>query len=138
MLDHSTIEKLRGMNLTAFAAELERQMSDSSFSQITFEERLGLLVDSEWNRRRNNKLNRLIKKAAFSAPNATVEGIEYIEDRHLDKKQILRFAACNYIDEGHHIILKGASGNGKTYLACALGNAACRKFKSVRYICSLP
>lgn len=134
MLDHSTIEKLRGMNLTAFAAELERQMSDSSFSQITFEERLGLLVDSEWNRRRNNKLNRLIKKAAFSAPNATVEGIEYIEDRHLDKKQILRFAACNYIDEGHHIILKGASGNGKTYLACALGNAACRKFKSVRYI----
>ena len=134
MLDHSTLEKLRGMNLTAFAAELERQMSDSSFSQITFEERLGLLVDSEWNRRRNNKLNRLIKKAAFSAPNATVEGIEYIEDRHLDKKQILRFAACNYIDEGHHIILKGASGNGKTYLACALGNAACRKFKSVRYI----
>ena len=126
--------KKRGMNLTAFAAELERQMSDSSFSQITFEERLGLLVDSEWNRRRNNKLNRLIKKAAFSAPNATVEGIEYIEDRHLDKKQILRFAACNYIDEGHHIILKGASGNGKTYLACALGNAACRKFKSVRYI----
>ena len=79
-------------------------------------------------------MNRLIKKAAFSAPNATVEGIEYIEDRHLDKKQILRFASCNYIDEGHHIILKGASGNGKTYLACALGNAACRKFKSVRYI----
>ena len=114
MLDHSTLEKLRGMNLTAFAAELERQMSDNSFSQMTFEERLGLLVDSEWNRRRNNKLNRLIKKAAFSAPNATVEGIEYIEDRHLDKKQILRFAACNY--------------------ACALGNAACRKFKSVRYI----
>lgn len=65
MLDHSTIEKLRGMNLTAFAAELERQMSDSSFSQITFEDRLGLLVDSEWNRRRNNKLNRLIKKLLF-------------------------------------------------------------------------
>ena len=47
---------------------------------------------------------------------------------------MLRFAACNYIDEGRHIILKGASGNGKTYIACALGNAACRKFKNVRYI----
>ena len=73
---------------------------------MAFKDRLGLLVDSEWNRRRNNKLNRLIKKPAFSTPSDTVEGIEYIEDRHLDKKQILRFAACRYIDEGHHIILK--------------------------------
>lgn len=73
MLDKSTLEKLRGMNLSAFAAELERQMNDSSFSQMEFEDRLGLLVDSEWNRRRNNKLNRLIKKAAFSTPSATVE-----------------------------------------------------------------
>lgn len=60
-------------------------------------------------------------------------GAEYA-DRHLDKGKMLRFATCNYIDEGRHIILKGASGNGKTYIACALGNAACRKFKSVRYI----
>lgn len=65
MLDHSTLEKLRGLNLTAFATELERQMSDGNFSQMAFEERLGLLVDSEWNRRRNNKLNRLIKKSSF-------------------------------------------------------------------------
>ena len=103
MLDKSTLEKLHGMNLSAFTAELERQTNDSCFSQMAFEDRLGLLVGSEWNRRRNNKLNRLIKKAAFSTPSATVEGIEYIEDRHLDKKQILRFAACYYIDEGHHV-----------------------------------
>ena len=63
-----------------------------------------------------------------------IEGIEYIEDRHLDKGKMLHFATCNYIDEGRHIILKGASGNGKTYISCALENAACRKFKSVRYI----
>ena len=63
-----------------------------------------------------------------------MEGIEYHEDRKLDKAQILRFATCKYIDEGHHIILKGASGNGKTYIACALGNAACRRFKKVQYI----
>ena len=77
---------------------------------------------------------RIIKNAHFTAPNATIEGIEYHEDRKLDKAQILRFATCQYINEGHHIILKGASGNGKTYLACALGHAACRKFKSVKYI----
>ena len=72
--------------------------------------------------------------AFSSSPSIRMEGIEYIEDRHLDKGKMLRFATCRYVDEGRHIILKGASGNGKTYIACALGNAACRKFKTVRYI----
>ena len=63
-----------------------------------------------------------------------IEDVEYHKDRKLDKTQILRFATCKYIEDGHHIILKGASGSGKTFLACALGNAACRKFKTVRYI----
>jgi len=82
----------------------------------------------------SNKLNKFTRNARFSVPSASIEGIEYFEDRRLDKAQILRFATCKYLDDGHHIILKGASGNGKTYLACAIGNAACRKFKSVRYI----
>ena len=102
--------------------------------QLDFEERLGLLVDAEWNRRQSNKLNRYIRNAHFSLPNATIEGIEYHEDRKLNKNQILRLATDRYISEGHHVVLKGASGNGKTYLACALGNAACRKFISVRYV----
>ena len=132
---NNTIERLRAMKMNAFASELERQISDSdSYSQLGFEDRLALLVDSEWNRRQNNKLTRYIRSARFSDASATMEGIEYIEDRHLDKGKMLRFATCGYIDNGRHIILKGASGNGKTYIACALGNAACRKFKTVRYI----
>ncbi|MBR6873996.1 MAG: ATP-binding protein, partial [Ruminococcus sp.] len=131
----NTIEQLRAMKMNAMAAELERQLEDSeSYSQVGFEDRLAMLVDTEWNRRQNNKFTRYIKNAHFSEANATIEGIEYIEDRHLDKGKMLRFATCNYIDEGRHIILMGASGNGKTYIACALGNAACRKFKTVRYI----
>lgn len=131
----NTIERLRSMKMSAFASELERQIDDlSNYSQLSFEERLSLLVDSEWNRRQNNKLADLISKAKFSDPGASIEGIEYIEDRHLDKGKMLRLATCRYVDEGRHIILKGASGNGKTYIACALGNAACRKFKKVRYI----
>lgn len=63
-----------------------------------------------------------------------MEGIEYIEDKHLDIAKMLCFATYQYKDDGKHIILKGASDNGKTFIACALGNAACRKFKSVRYI----
>ena len=76
MLDNATIERLKAMKMNAFAAELERQLEDSeSYSQLGFEERLGLLVDSEWNRRQNNKLNRYIKNARFSAMSATMEGI---------------------------------------------------------------
>lgn len=135
MITQSTIDSLRAMKLTAMVTELEHQLEDAStYGTLGFEDRLGLLVDAEWNRRQANKLARYIKASHFSAPNATIEGIEYYEDRKLDKAEILRFATCKYIEDGHHIILKGASGNGKTYLACALGHAACRKFKSVRYI----
>lgn len=135
MITQSTIDSLRAMKLTAMVTELEHQLEDAStYGTLGFEDRLGLLVDAEWNRRQANKLARYIKASHFSAPNATIEGIKYYEDRKLDKVKILRFATCKYIKDGHHIILKGASGNGKTYLACALGHAACRKFKSVRYI----
>ena len=135
MRNNSTIESLKAMRFSAMAAELERQMQDSSaYSRMGFEERLSLLVDAEWNCRQNNKLLRCIREARFATPGAVIEDIEYHEDRHLDKAQILRFASCKFIEENHHIIFKGASGSGKTFLACALGNAACRKLKSVRYI----
>lgn len=135
MINQSTVETLKQLKLSAMAKELEIQLEDSTaYASLGFEERLGLLVDAEWNRRQSNKLTRLINTAHFATPNASIEGIEYHEDRRLDKATILRFATCKYIDEKHHIILKGASGNGKTYLACALGNAACRKFKNVKYI----
>ena len=134
MLNQATMDMLTAMKMTAMAAEFANQLKDPTFNELGFEERLGLLVNAEWNRRQSNKLNRFIRNAHFAVPSATVEGIEYHEDRKLDKAQRLRFATCQYIDEGHHIILKGASGNGKTYIACALGNAACRRFKKVQYI----
>ncbi len=134
MISPQTVDMMKSMKLSAMAAEFESQLTDSSYKDLSFEERLGLLVTAEWNRRQTNRVNRFIRNARFSAPSATVENIEYYEDRQLDKSQILRFSTCQYVDDGHHIILKGASGNGKTYIACALGNAACRRFKSVLYI----
>lgn len=130
----STLDMLRAMRMPAMAAELERQETDSAYRELSIEERLSIIVNAEWNRRQNNKINRLINSAHFAQPGATMEGIEYLEDRKLDKALLLRLSACQYIDNGHHVILKGASGNGKTYLACALGKAACRNLKSVRYI----
>ncbi|MDD6023327.1 MAG: ATP-binding protein [Oscillospiraceae bacterium] len=133
-MNQQTIDMLKGMKLTAMAAEFANQLKDPAFNELGFEERLGMLVTAEWNRRQTNKVNRLIQGAHFSAPSAMMEGIEYFEDRKLDKGQMLRLSTCKYIEEGHHVILKGASGNGKTYIACALGNAACRRFKKVSYI----
>lgn len=135
MINSSSIEILKELRFGAMAAELEKQIiNPKNYENFSFEDRIGLLIDAEWNKRQQNKLERCLSNARFSNPSAVIEDIEYLKDRKLDKSQILRLATCQYIDEGHHIILRGASGNGKTYLACALGNAACRKFKSVRYI----
>lgn len=134
-MNQSTLDSLRAMRFSAMADEFERQLNDpAAYGQLGFEERFSLLVAAEWNRRQQNKLVRTIHNAHFAIPNAAIEDIEYHADRRLDKAQILRFATCQYIEDHHHIILKGATGSGKTFLACALGNAACRKFKRVRYI----
>ena len=135
MIRQSTVDLLREMRLGGMASELERQISDAeSFRELSFEDRLALLVDAEWNRRQKNKYQRCLHNARLSIPNATVEGIEYYEDRKLSRKDFTLLSTCKYIEDEHHIIFKGASGNGKTYLACALGEAAFRKHLSVRYI----
>ena len=135
MIRQSTVDLLREMRLGRMASELERQISDTeSFRELSFEDRLALLVDAEWNRRQKNKYQRCLHNARLSIPNSTVEGIEYYEDRKLSRKDFTLLSTCKYIEDEHHIIFKGASGNGKTYLACALGEAACRKHLSVRYI----
>ena len=135
MITSTTIDTLKAMRCSAMAIELENQLSDpGQYSELGFEERIALIVDAEWHRRQQNKMRKLIKQATFAISSASIEDIEYLPDRKLDKGQIQRLATCQYIDDCHHIILKGATGSGKTYLACALGNAACRKFKTVKYI----
>lgn len=135
MIRQSTIELLKEMRFGGMASELERQQNDTeAYRDMPFDDRLAMLVEAEWNRRQTNKYSRCVHNARFAIPGATVEGIEYFEDRKLSKKQMIQFSTCKYIEEEHHIIFRGASGNGKTYLACALGEAACRKLYSVRYI----
>ena len=135
MTTQLTIDALKEMRFSGMAAEFQLQLDDpASYAHFGFEERFAMLVSAEMTRRQQNKLNRMLQQAHFAAPRATIEEIEYFEDRNLDKGQIQSLATCQYIDRGHHLILKGASGSGKTFLACALGNAACRKFKTVRYI----
>ncbi|MED9970147.1 MAG: ATP-binding protein [Ruminococcus sp.] len=135
MSNVSIVDQLREMRLTAMAREFEAQSQDpATYSQIPFEERFGLIVNAGWNSQQASKLRRRIHDAHFDIPSACMEGIEYFEDRKLNREELTRLSTCKYIDEKHHIVLKGATGSGKTYIACALGNAACRKFKRVRYV----
>lgn len=134
MMTQNTITKLQEMHLTVMAKALKEQLTDPGMNALSFEDRVGLIVDSEWSSRKSNHLKRLIKSASFADANASIEDIEYHSDRNLDKAQIARLATCNYIAEHHNVLLLGATGSGKTYLACALGVAAARNFLSVRYI----
>jgi len=133
MLDYNTVSKLKEMRLSVMAAAFQQQLADKNLSELSYEERVGLIVDAEWMSRKNNKLTRLIRNAGFSMPEACVEDIEYHPDRGLDKALIARLNTCNYIAERHNIIILGATGSGKSYLANAFGVTAARRFQSVRY-----
>ena len=113
MINQSTMTKLNEMRLTAMADSYREQLSDSKYQELSFEERLGLMVDIEWSRRKTNKLARLIKQAQFRFPEACMEDIEYYPDRKLDKTQLLRLAACNYIQENITLLLWGLLGMAK-------------------------
>lgn len=134
MLDEATVTKLNELRLNAMAESYSNQLQDPSFKDLSFEERFGLIIDTEWSRRKNNKLTKLIRKSEFSFNDACIENIEYHTDRKLDKAQVTRLSTCNYIQEKHNIIILGASGAGKTYMSCAFGIAACRNFFTVKYI----
>jgi DNA replication protein DnaC len=133
MLNENTLIKLHEIRLGVMAQHFRQQALDPAMNQMAFEERFGLLVDAEWTARKSNQLKRLIKNAHYSISGACVEDIAYHTDRRLDKTMIARLANCSYIHENHNIIIMGATGVGKTYLACALGIAANRNFFTVRY-----
>jgi DNA replication protein DnaC len=134
MLNEQTVNKLHEMRLSGMVDAFRQQQKDNAYSEMTFEERFGLIVDNEWLRRKNSHLRRLLRNAGFHSPEAAVEDINYLPDRHLDKEQITRLSTCQYIAQAHNIILLGATGAGKTYMSCAFGNAACRMFYKVKYI----
>lgn len=134
MTTQSTIDKLREMRLSAMAAAFEGQCGSGGWNGLSFEDRFGMLVDKEWEQRRNNKLSRLIRSAGFRYPGACMEDVEYHADRKLNRGELLRLSGCGYIRENHHVIIMGASGSGKTYLSNALGVAACRNHMTVRYV----
>lgn len=130
----ATCNKLYELRLSAMSKAYRSQLETKGFDELSFDERFAMIVDAEWDSRRVNKRIRLLRQASFSAPEANVSEVIYDPDRKLDKTQILELSNCGWIREKRNVVLTGSTGSGKTWLACALGVAACNAFYSVRYV----
>jgi DNA replication protein DnaC len=95
--------------------------------KLAFDERLGMLIDAQWLYRENKRLTRSLREAKLRIANACVEGIDYPARRELDKAVIRQLATCRWIEEHQNVVVTGATGTGKTYVACALAQQACRR-----------
>jgi DNA replication protein DnaC len=132
MLDNPTIQKLNEMKLKGMSRAFAEQQENPDIIRLSFEERLGLVVEAEWFARRNRRIERFIQTAKFRFA-ACVEDINYEGKQGITKEDVLRLGAGNYILKKQNVILTGLTGVGKTYLACALGAAGCRQNIQTRY-----
>lgn len=134
MTNQSTLDKLIEMHMTPMADAFRIQNNDPAMKEIPFEDRFGMLVDAEYTARKNNRLKRLIRNADLDEPDASIAAIDYGHNRKLNRTLIERLATCEYITEYRNIFITGATGSGKTYLACAFGMEACKHYYTVKYV----
>ena len=133
MLLEQTFIQLRELHLTGMAAALEEQQAVPDVQDLAFEDRLALLLEREATVREDRRLTRLLRQAKLRLP-ATIEDLDFRTPRGLDRSVILRLASSDWIRRHQVVLITGATGTGKTYLACALAQAACRHGLSCRYI----
>lgn len=134
MTIQSTIDKLIEMRLSSMADAFILQKDDPKMKDISFEDRFAMLVDVEYSNRKSNSLKRLIRNAGFDQPDAYVGDIDYVSGRKLNKGLIQRLATCEYITEHRNVFITGATGSGKTYMACAFGMEACKQRYKTQYV----
>jgi DNA replication protein DnaC len=132
MLTQPLLDKLAQLRLPAFRAALEEQLHNPQYADLSFEDRLGLLVDHECAHRDNSRLQRRLKAARLSLP-ATMEDLDLSPARGLDRHLVLQLAQGEWIRQHLNILVLGPTGVGKTFLACALAHAACRHNFNARY-----
>jgi len=133
MLIHPTVEKLENIRLTGMAQALKDQLEMDGIEDLGFEERLGLLVDRETVFRENRRLKTRLRKAKLRH-NGSIEDIDYRTPRKLDKSVVIKLADCQWIKKRQNLIITGPTGIGKSYLACAFAQKACREGYNAMYL----
>ncbi len=133
MLLEQTLQRLRALKLDGIAVALEHQLSQPEFHQLSFEERISMLVDREVLDRSNRRITGLLRKARLRQQ-ACVEDIDYQQPRGLEKSHMATLITCDFVRHHHHLLITGPTGCGKSWIACAIGQQACRQGLTVRYL----
>jgi DNA replication protein DnaC len=133
MLKHVTLDQLQDLKLHGMARAFEEQLQMSELSELSFDERLGLLVEREATERANRRLTSRLRRAKLREQ-AAIEDIDWRARRGLDKRQILTLASCQWVADHLNVLITGKAGVGKTFLACALAHKACREGYTAVYL----
>jgi DNA replication protein DnaC len=133
MLTNPTLETLKALKLHGMLEALEQQQQTPTIQGLSFEERIAQLVDRERLHRDNQRRTRLLRGARLKVTEASIEDINYKAARGLDKRQIALLASGEWIRRTQNLLITGATGSGKTWIACALAQQTCRQGHSVLY-----
>ena len=128
-----TMTKLRALKLSGMVKGYEEQITMTATQALSFDDRFGLLVDREENHRLDRRYRSRLKQARLREPAATVEDIDFIPGRGLDRGVVMNLASCAWIRDKQNVIITGPAGVGKTYLACALAHKAMQNGLTARY-----
>ena len=133
MLNEPTTEKMRELRLAGMLEAWQRQRQDPKLASLSFDERLAMLIDAEHDIRHNRRLERLLKDAELRIPSATIEDVRTSATRGIEKSMLRQLSNTEWIDKHLNVLVCGQTGVGKSYLACALGQMACRRSRRVLY-----
>lgn len=133
MLMNATVEKMHALRLAALAEAFEAQLTRPEFAELNFAERVGLLVDAEWTAREQKSQKRRLKAAALRHQ-ACLEDIDWTLPRGLDRSVVLSLATCAFVRDRRNLLITGKTGVGKSYLACAFAERACRSGLTAYYV----
>jgi DNA replication protein DnaC len=133
MLTHQTLEKMNAMKLSAMAEAFQQHRSSAEYAKLSFEEKIGLLIDCEWTAREQRKLSTRLKTAK-PRYRASLEDVDFRQPRGLDRQQVLSLGSCSWIQDRHNLVITGATGIGKSYLVSAFVERACRRGFTARYV----
>ncbi|MBP6781647.1 MAG: IS21-like element helper ATPase IstB [Ottowia sp.] len=134
MMMHTTLEQLRELRLHGMVAGLTEQLTSTGLRGMSFEERLALLVERELHWRSDKKRERLLKDAKLKYPQAAIEDLDSRSGRGLDRQTVMSLALGDWVSAGHSVLITGPTGAGKSWLACALAQYACRRGQSALYL----